>query len=147
MALVGYHPSNSLKASQRTFFDVLYGFYTGPSPLLCPLLDLLSSLDHIDMDTEHTSPPVPLTLCRRQPTGLSLQFHQQDLPAGDNHHPIWNTFLRGHQFDRLPALTATGTHKVAFQLCFTHTGIIASTETPQTPQTVFTVKRLSRARS
>jgi hypothetical protein len=25
-------------------------------------------------------------------------------------------------------------------LCFTHTGIIASTETPQTPQTVFTVK-------
>lgn len=35
MALVGYHPSNSLKTSQRTFFDVLYGFYTGPSPLLC----------------------------------------------------------------------------------------------------------------
>lgn len=35
MTLVGYRPSNTLKASQRAFFYVLYGFYTGPSPLLC----------------------------------------------------------------------------------------------------------------
>lgn len=35
MVLVGYHPSSPIKASQRAFFGVLYGFYTGPSPLLC----------------------------------------------------------------------------------------------------------------